>query len=291
MRKLLLILFFLSTGLVRLSAQTKDNRPRLDVFVGADLNYRHLGWRRLYEVLVNLTPGFKWQFGDHWNIAGQVLVPVFNDYGDYYKRIRPNMLVLSRDERMGASFIKISAGLFSRERYGLDIKWMLPVNAWLAFDAQVGYTGLYTRASGQREWSPMDRISGWAGTRVYLDRWNTEFRLRGGRFIYEDFGAIGEVYRHFHHCSIGLYGQWNDKEHANGGFKVIMMIPPYSRKQRTVNFRPASNFRLTNNINADVYSVKMYETDPEENEREGFFDRKALKWGANNMEPDFIEHD
>lgn len=281
----------MSASLTKLSAQTKSQyQQRLDIFAGVDLNYRQLQRNKLYELLINLTPGFKWQFGDHWQFAAQALIPVVNDYGDYYKRIRPNMLVLSREDRMASSFIKVSAGLFSRERYGLDIKWMLPVNAWLAFDAQVGYTGLYTRASGQREWSPMDRISGWAGTHVYLDRWNTEFRLRGGRFIYEDVGAVGEVYRHFHHCSIGLYGQWNDKEHANGGFKVIMMIPPYSRKQRSVNFRPASNFRLTNNFQADVYSVKMYETDPEENEREGFFDRKALQWGTNKMEPDFKEH-
>lgn len=281
----------MSVGLTQLPAQTEDHQHRLDVFAGIDFNYRDLNWRRLNEVLINLTPGFKWQFGDHWRIAGQVIVPVFNDYGDYYKRIRPNMLVLSRDERLGDSFIKMSAGLFSRERYGLDIKWMLPVNTWLAFDAQLGYTGLYTCASGQREWSPVDRLSGWAGTRIYLNRWNTEFRARGGRFIYEDYGAIGEVFRHFHHCSIGLYGQWNDKKHANGGFKVIMMIPPYTRKQRSFNIRPASNFRLTYNQNADVYSVKMYETDPEENEREGFFDRKALQWGANNMEQDFKEHE
>ena len=291
MRRLLIVLLFV-VGCVEVMAQDGGRRGHVDVLMGAEFNYRHLGWRRLYEVLVNLTPAVKWQFGDHWQIAGQMLVPVFNDYGDYYKRIRPNMIVLSKEDCIGGSmYFKLSAGLFSRERYGLDLKWMLPVNQWLAFDAQLGYTGLYTRASGDRVWSAMDRLSGWAGARFYLERWNTEFRLRGGRFIYEDYGGYGEVYRHFRHCSIGLYAQWNDKEHANGGFKVIMMLPPYSRKNRTLTVRPASNFRLTNNINADPYSVKMYETDPEENEREGFFDRQSLRWGANKMEPDFNVHD
>lgn len=69
----------------------------------------------------------------------------------------------------------------------------------------------------------------------------------------------------------------------------MMMIPPYKRKRRTVNIRPASNFRLTYSIDGDAYANKMYTTDPEENEREGWFDRKALHWGSNTMEPDFTD--
>ena len=65
------------------------------------------------------------------------------------------------------------------------------------------------------------------------------------------------------------------------------MIPPYRRKHRKVNIRPASNFRLTYNIQADMYANKMYNTDPEENEREGWFDRERLFWGSNTMAPDF----
>lgn len=30
-------------------------------------------------------------------VAGQVYVPVYNDYGDYYKRVRLNMAVLSKE--------------------------------------------------------------------------------------------------------------------------------------------------------------------------------------------------
>ena len=73
----------------------------------------------------------------------------------------------------------------------------------------------------------------------------------------------------------------------NFGFKVVMMIPPYKRSNRRVRFRPASNFRLTYNQEADAYAGKMYTTDPEENEREGWFDRSRSDWGANGMTPDF----
>ena len=46
-----------------------------------------------------------------------------------------------------------------------------------------------------------------------------------------------------------------------------MMIPPYEKKRERVNYRPASNFRLTYNAQSDGYSMKKYNTDPEENER------------------------
>ena len=32
----------------------------------------------------------------------------------------------------------------------------------------------------------------------------------------------------------------------------------------------------------------MYRTDPEENERDGWFSRDLLQWGSHTMEPDFI---
>lgn len=67
-----------------------------------------------------------------------------------------------------------------------------------------------------------------------------------------------------------------------------MMLPPYKRTRHKVNFRPASNFRHAYAIHADAYANKIYRTDPEENEREGWFDREALQWGSNRMSPDFM---
>lgn len=65
------------------------------------------------------------------------------------------------------------------------------------------------------------------------------------------------------------------------------MLPPYKRTLRKVNFRPASNFRITYNNQADEYANKGYFTDPEQNEREGWFDRDLLPWGPNTMPADF----
>ena len=258
----------------------------IDVFSGIEFNYRNIYYNnRLYDVLINLTPGVKWHMGDQWMIAAQGYIPVYNDYGDRYKKVRLNMAVLSKEVQWGKQFFKFSGGLFG-ERYGVDMKWMYPINRWFAVDGQVGYTGLCSMAVDW-ECSKIERVTGWIGARMYMEKYNTEFRLQGGRYIYEDYGARVECMRHFKHCTAGVYVQYSDLGKENFGFKVIMMIPPYKRKMRKVNFRPASNFRLTYNKQADPYSMRMYQTDPEENEREGHFDRNLLQWGANRMPADF----
>ena len=255
--------------------------------MGAELHYRDIFHNKIYEVLVNLTPGVKWYMGNRWQLAGQVIVPVYNDYGDRYKKVRLNMAVLSKEwDWHRKHFLKVSGGLFAMERYGLDVKWMYAATDWLALDAPAGWSGFWSMSAG---WGcrPVERLTALAGVRAYLNGVNTEFRVRGGRFLYEDCGVQGEAMRHFRHCTVGVFAQYTDKGKENFGFKVVMMIPPYKRSNRKVRFRPASNFRLTYNQEADAYAGKMYTTDPEENEREGWFDRSRSDWGANGMTPDF----
>lgn len=289
-KKLWLCLMLISSFFHRTYAQeTIRETPHCDIFMGVSFNYRNIHYNnKLYDFLINLTPGMKWQMGHNWQIAIQGIIPVVNDYGERYKKSRLNMSVISKELYCGNQFIKINAGLFGQERYGIDVKWLFPVRQWIALEGQVGYTGFCSMA---KDWecSKIDRFTGTFGTRFYIEQYNTEICARGGRYIYEDYGVQGECIRHFKHCTIGVYAQYSDKGKENGGFKVIMMLPPYNRKTHKVNVRPASNFRFTYNTQADPYSMQMYNTDPEENEREGWFNRDKLKWGCNNMKPNFIK--
>lgn len=287
LRKHVVILLLALLPAVSLTAQTSKGGT-VDIFCGTELNYRDIFHNKVYEFLINLTPGVKWHIANGWMAAAQAYVPVYNDYGDYYKRLRLNMAVLSKDTYWGGRwFTKVSGGLFGQERYGLDMKGMYVVNDWLALEVQAGWTGFCSMASGWRASTP-ERWTALIGGDIYLNRYDTQFRLRGGRYVYEDYGAQLEVMKHFKHCTVEIYGEYSDQWGKNGGFKVIVMIPPYKRRQRKVNFRPASNFRLTNNVMAEPYANRMYTTDPEENEREGWFDRRTFQWGVNRMTQDFI---
>ena len=270
-----------------LSAQSSIPAGQVDVFMGVDFNYRDIWWRRLYDLLINLTPGVKWNMGEGWQASAQMLVPVLNQYGDRYKNIRLNMATLSKEMYFNdRTAVKVSGGWFSHERYGIDVKGMWGVTDWLALEAQTGLTGHCSMAAGW-EASPMERWTGLVGADVYLHSCNTQLRVRGGKYIFSDYGCTVEAMRHFRHCTVGVYGDYSDKGGTNGGFKIVMMLPPYKRTRHKVNFRPASNFRLTYNANADMYANKMYNTDPEENEREGWFSTEAFRWGRNVNQCDF----
>lgn len=279
-------LFLMIAAPMRLSAQPRSGT--VDIFMGADFNYRDIYFNnRVYDVLLNLTPGIKWNMGHRWEVAAQALVPVVNQYGDRYKKVRLNMAVLSKQLAVGEHWkMKLSGGLFGSERYGLDLKNMFVVNPWLAFTAQMGWTG-YCSMAVDWEASTMKKFTVEAGPEVYLHRWNTEISVRGGRYLYGDYGVTGEGYRHFKHVSVGIYASYSNKGKEDAGFKVIVMLPPYKRSARKVNIRPASNFRLTYSVEANGYAKATYFTDPEQNERTGWFDRDLLPWGTDTMTPDF----
>lgn len=267
----------------------QEKAGTVDVFMGVDFNYRDIYFNnRVYDVLINLTPGVRWNMGHRWETAAQVFVPVVNQYGDRYKKVRLNMAVVSKQFAIGQHWkMKVAGGLFGSERYGVDLKNMFVINHWLAMTAQVGLTG-YCSMAVDWEASTMKRLSALAGPEFYLHRWNTQVSIRAGRYVYGDYGITGEGFRHFKHVSVGVYASYSNQWKEDFGFKVIMMLPPYKRPARKVNIRPASNFRLTYSVEANSYANRIYATDPEQNERTGWFDRDLLPWGTDTMAPDFV---
>ena len=83
-KKLFILLFMLVFyGYSSIIAQPSIPAGQVDIFVGADFNYRDLFHNgKIYEILLNLTPGVKWNMGKGWQAAAQALVPVYNDYGE-----------------------------------------------------------------------------------------------------------------------------------------------------------------------------------------------------------------
>lgn len=259
---------------------------RVELFGGIDLNYADVNYVRLYNVLVNLTPGVKWHIGKDWMMSGQAFIPLVNSgYEPRHSMVRLTNAALAKQLHLGSLHLKLSGGLFGADRYGLDVKAMLPVTSWLMFYAQAGFTGDWRLAAGDAiyrrgayadtteavSFGRPDRFTGLAGLHVWLERWQTEFRLTGGRYVNEDLGLQLDVMRHFRHCTVIAYAQLHQRKNSRyreaGGFKVVVMLPQWTWRRGKFSVRPASNFRLTYNAQADGMSMKMYTTDPEENER------------------------
>ena len=269
---------------------------QVELFAGAELSYADINFLRLYDVLLNVTPGVKWHLGKDWQVAGQVYLPLINDgYAKRYNMFRLNMANISKEIHFDEAkqHFKVTAGLFGMERYGADLRWMYPINSWLMVHARMGLVNhwalgfdLDNATESEFETSHWSKF-GVAGASVWLNPWATEFRVSGGHYMNGDNGMEGEIIRHFNHCSVSLFAQIHERyqstggvNNKSGGFRVVMMIPPYKKSHEKVVFRPASNFRLTYNAQSDGYSMKKYNTDPEENERTL---PMRLPWGTGNF--------
>lgn len=195
--------------------------------MGVDFNYRDILFNgRVFDVLLNLTPSVKWNMGHRWEASAQLMVPLINQFGDRYKNVRLNMAVLSKQMAFGNRFkMKVSGGMFGADRYGLDVKGMLLLNSWFALSGDIGLTGFFSLAHGWEASAP-GRFTAILGPEFYIAPWNTQITMRGGKFLYGDYGAIGEGFRHFKHVSVGVYAQYSNKGKENFGFKVIVMLPP-----------------------------------------------------------------
>ena len=263
---ILTLALIIAVGIPEASAQ------KIDVFLGADLNYRRLFFNdRVYDLLIYVNPGIKADLGKNWQIAAQALVPVVNQYGDFYGRVRPGVCTVSKELLLKGSALKFSAGLFSAGRYGFDARWLYPVNEWFAVESQLGFTG-YHSLEQQWKFSAVDRLTGNVKARFFIKKASSEFRIAAGRYIYEDWGGQVEFYSHFRFTSVGLFAQYSNKAAWSAGAKVVFMLPfQNGLKTGKFTFRPASNFRLTYDIMAQNYGLKNYTTDPEENERAGNF--------------------
>lgn len=274
--------------LIGLEASAQMQPGDVDIFMGVELSYRDILYNdRPIDLLIHLTPGVKWNMGRRWEVAAAAAIPVVNQYGPNSRYVFIQAASISKQIAVGRRWrTRFSGGIFTASRYGLDIKTQYEIKPWLAINAELGLTGQLTMAG---EWaaSPMTRFTFQVGPDFWLSRWATQLKLSGGRYVYGDYGAIAEAYRHFKHTSIGLYAQYSNVGKSAAGFKVIIMIPPYKRSCRRVHFRPASNFRFTFCSMSNSMSNVMYRTEPEQNERQGWFDRDLLPWGPDTMEPDF----
>jgi len=260
----------------------------VDIFMGLDLNYRDIWFNsRPFDLLIYLTPGVKWTFGNHWQVEGGALIPIVNQYGPHCKYVKINVAAISKEFAVGKHWrSKISGGIFTDERYGIDYKTQYQFTSWLAVNAEIGLTGLLSMR-GEWEASPMTRLTFGIGPEFWLSRWQTTIKLHGGRYVLGDYGGRLDAMRHFKHVSVGVYGQYSQMTDLNAGFKVVIMLPPYKRSCRRVHFRPASNFLLSFNTQADNKGNLTYRTDQEQNDRQGWFSRDLLPWGNQTLAPDF----
>ncbi|NDV58371.1 hypothetical protein [Bacteroides sp. 519] len=236
---------------------------KVDIVVYPELHFRNYKLSRIYDVVFNLSPSIEISLWPGMKLAGQIVFPIVNDYGSKYEQIRPGFVTLSQTVRLPkCTFLTATMGTFNNFRGGFDveIKHYLKDERF-SIQAHLGYT----RAGEYDNWAYYHdkkwTLTASLGANFYWPEYNTQFKIRGERYIREEYGVTGEMFRHFRHTSIGFY--LSLVEHAgnnglNGGFVFQIAIPPYKQKRKGYFPRVMmGDFGLKYNAgNEEVYGKK-----------------------------------
>lgn len=256
---------------------TKSNSSlfKVDIVLYPRFMFQNHKLSKMYDIVLNLSPAIEVSFWKGMKFTGQVIFPIVNDnYGRLYNDIRPGYVTLSQSIRLpGRIFLKGVVGLYEDQRAGFELqaKYVLPdEHFWLT--GRLGYTcrGYWENwaYSHGKEWA----TNGHVGIHYYWTKYNTQFSLKGERFLRNDHAIGVEMYRHFRYSSIGFYahkvmGKADAVYHGlNGGFAFQIALPPYKYKRKGYMPRVVSGeFGIRYNASSEFRYGERYRTAPDDN--------------------------
>ena len=280
---------------VRGQPKLNDSFGKLDINVYPQVSLKNLIITQVYQSLWQLSPAFEVSLWPGGKISAQIKIPIVNDgYGVTESLVHPGFLTVSqrfRDPWHLNVFGKVTAGIFNANRIGaaLELAYWFP-NERFWVDTKMGYLDLVrfgypnVITEGVSPYPPAGIPPGfWLHTNANPDWrfvWNlavnyynpslqTQFLLRGERFLLGDFGVKFEMIRHFRHCSVGFYAmKGTDKAaHTNGGFRFQIALPPY--RARRYGYVPristSGQMGISYNANNEQYYYKEFRTEAADN--------------------------
>ncbi len=269
----------LGISLSELNQIKKENRSygKIDLVFYPEFYFRNIRLSVMYEVLLNLNPTIEVSLWKGMKFTGQLVLPIINEYGYLYEKVRPGIVTLSQSFRLPyRTNLTLTAGFFSDFRHGFSAyaEHYLPRNAWGQFwlDARLDWTKygrfdgwVYKHADGSM-------VTGQLGVNYYWKRHNTQLSLRGHRFLQGEYGVRFQAIRHFRIVSIGLYATKIQKMPKYGhhgydaGFMFALNFPP--RKSKRHGYWPrlqAGDMSLRYSAGGDKRYGFSFMTAPDDN--------------------------
>lgn len=261
---------------------------KVDIVVYPEFMFQNFKLSRMYDIVLNVSPAIEVSLWRGSKVTAQVIFPIVNDYGPRYRQIRPGFVTLEQTVRLPyRTFLTGTVGFFSAFRWGgaLAAKHVLKDDRFW-FDAKVAYTGKGYFEDWAFYHGTKWTLTGQVGANFYWQKYNTQFNVRGERFLAEDYGMVAEVTRHFRYAAIGFYGMKTfGKDNAanngfNGGFFFRMAMPPFKKYKRR-GYIPrvmGGDFGIRYNAGNELFYGKRFRTNPGDNERT-----------RNSFNPNYIE--
>jgi hypothetical protein len=202
------------------------------------------GRQDVFESQVNLEPEITTSLWKGMRISSQWIIPLQNELergGDF---VRPGITVISQALRLpGSSFASLTAGYFTRNRYGVDAEaaTYLGAGRW-RLSARAGYTGAASFRRGAWTYTSPDVLTFRAGLDVFVPAYTSTFGVSFERFVFEDVGVRFDVERAFGEFRLGFFGIATT-EGDNVGFHFVapLFVRKYAAPAR-LRVRPARTF-------------------------------------------------
>lgn len=258
-------------------------RPDLTVY--PNLFLENTSFDKLYRYAVALAPAIEMPLWKGAEITAQVIFPVVTNQKGELKTIRPGFVTFRQGVYLKKNWHAwVTGGLFNNNRMGGNVEamWRSPKGRW-ELGGRLGAT----------VWSLFDE-DGWTITnkpkldaavygRVYIPGWNTELYGSVNRFVYGDYGAMGEVTRHFGEYTVGLYAMVAGGD-INGGFSFAIPLPgkKYNR-WKGMRLKPSDYFAFRYSMVAwgdyvDKNLGVYYNDEPNKNRSKGFYQPEYVRY-------------
>lgn len=252
---------------------------KYDIVLYPQFYLANIGFLKIYEIQLNVAPALEVSFWKGMLLTAQVIFPLINDFEPEGDLIRPGFLVLSQNFRLSAPlFGKVSIGNFNNHRYGIDIslKYIFKNENW-TMSMSTGLTGYSEFSESYWYRGSLDTYTFSVTAGYFYPQASLQVNLSGGRFIYGDYGARIDITRYFGETTLGFYGVFTESR-PNGGFHFSFPFPPRKRwKRRTFRVIPPRYFDWEYDAGTAFGYGQYYETRPNENRSEHFFNPNYIK--------------
>lgn len=238
---------------------------KVDIVVYPELKLKNLVITQIYQVLFNLNPAIEVSLWRGMKVMGQIIIPIYNEYGSSYEQVRQGYITLSQSLRLPHNiFLTATIGTFNNSRWGADLsaKYIFKDERF-SLEGSLGYTGRSRFDDWRWKVSPMKRLTWSFGTNFYWPKYNTQFALTVEQYLLNEKGIQFQMIRHFRYASIGFYGmkvQHAGNKGFNGGFRFQIALPPYKYKRKGYIPRilPSKYFGMSYNAGNEQYYGRSF---------------------------------
>ena len=270
----------------RLTANNNSSY-RLDIVVYPDITFSNYRYDRLWSVATYLSPALEMSLWQGAKVTAQLKVPIWNNYADHdYGKLRPGYVSLQQQILSDQQWnVSAAAGLFSLDRYGIDVRGYYHLSTRFDVGMIAGITGSsYDNVNDDLKFGAVNSVNLLACASYFEPRYNLQIDLKGGRFVHDDYGVRLDLLRHYRDYAIGFYGCLSDYG-TNLGFQFSVPMGPKKmgcRRAARVRLPRAYYFSFNENTNSNKEHTfeditQLYQTAPDQTPSSRYWQPELIK--------------